>query len=102
MYNELVTSLNTVGFSNVSNHVLVIINAVPPLSAPRTLSPSNRIEHNLWPPVSTQDELMNIHQILATVLHLGNVCFDAVYSDTDPAEMSSPPAILERGRREGV
>jgi hypothetical protein len=42
---------------------------------------------------------MNIHQILATVLHLGNICFDAVYSDTDPAEMSSPPAILERGKR---
>ena len=52
---------------------------------------------SLPPPTTRRDELQNIHQILATVLHLGNISFDAVYSDTDPAEMSSPPALLERG-----
>ena len=43
-----------------------------------------------------QDEQQGIHETLAMILFLGNLSFDAVYSDVDPAQISSPPAMLKR------
>ena len=42
------------------------------------------------------DEVANIHASLASVLHLGNVTFRAA-GDGDPANVSSPPAVLAKG-----
>jgi myosin-3 len=42
------------------------------------------------------DEQAGIHETLALILFLGNLSFDAVYSDVDPAQISSPPAVIQR------
>lgn len=42
------------------------------------------------------DEQYNMMEALAGILHFRNVTFDAVYSDKDPATISSPRSVLER------
>eukprot|EP00051_Salpingoeca_urceolata_P023875 m.411732 g.411732 ORF g.411732 m.411732 type:complete len:1663 (-) comp20165_c1_seq2:63-5051(-) len=42
------------------------------------------------------DEEINLRKVLACILHLGNISYDAVYSDLDPAQMSSDPSVLRR------
>eukprot|EP00050_Salpingoeca_kvevrii_P001275 m.166316 g.166316 ORF g.166316 m.166316 type:complete len:1002 (-) comp10335_c1_seq28:207-3212(-) len=44
----------------------------------------------------SMDEEQCIHKTLSAVLHLGCISYDAVYSDHDPAQMSSPPAVLNK------
>ena len=42
---------------------------------------------------SDQEQTL-VHEVIAGVLHLSNVSFDAVYSDSDPAQISSPQDTL--------
>ena len=45
----------------------------------------------------SQMEMDGIYACLAAILHLGNVTFDAVYDDIDPATISSHPQVLKMG-----
>lgn len=36
-----------------------------------------------------------MYKILSAILHLGNITYDAVYSELDPANMSCPPSVLK-------
>lgn len=40
------------------------------------------------------EEQRGVHETLAAILHTGNLSFDAVYSDTDPANISSRPQVV--------
>ena len=44
------------------------------------------------------DEFKGIHAILAGILHLGNITYDAVYGDVDPANISSKPEVMKFGK----
>jgi myosin heavy subunit len=43
------------------------------------------------------EEFKGIHSILAGILYLGNLTYDAVYGDVDPASVSSPPEVMRFG-----
>ena len=43
------------------------------------------------------DEFKSMHSIIAAILTMGNISFDAVYGDVDPANISSRPEVLRYG-----
>eukprot|EP00039_Didymoeca_costata_P012454 m.179999 g.179999 ORF g.179999 m.179999 type:complete len:953 (+) comp15487_c1_seq1:243-3101(+) len=84
---------------HAANHGLRDVGSFGYFSSPSALPKSNQAMYQelaeaLNVVSFSGDEIENIHAVLAGLLQFGNLLYDAVYGDRDPAQISSGPEVL--------